>query len=302
MIIVGDPQNKDLSEKLGAELSTEVIYPEITVFPDTEQRVRVDEDKITGEKVYLVKSIETPVDSSVLQLSFTVDALNRSGADKVIGIIPYIPYMRADHVFRTGEAVPLELVIKMIEDSGLNEIIIVDPHSIKIPEMFRITIHDLSALSIFANKIKEIEPNHDNITIVSPDMGGLRRMQLLDELLGGNTNKVSVNKDRDYQTGAVKVAEYQGKVQGTCFIIDDIISTGKTIAQAVETLSENGAERIYVMATHPVFSENASELLNSPKTEKVYVTDSIPVILEKQFEKLEILSLAPLISSSLNTG
>src|SRR3989344_5370920 len=129
MIIVGDSQNKSLSESLAEKLSCEVIYPEVVIFPDSEQRVRVDAEKVFGQKVYLVKSIEAPVDTQVLQLSFVVDALNRAGADKVVGVVPYIPYMRADHVFRTGEAVPLELVIKMIEDSGLNEIIIVDPHS-----------------------------------------------------------------------------------------------------------------------------------------------------------------------------
>ena len=153
MIIVGDPQNKSLSESISSKLGVKPIYPEITVFPDSEQRVRIP-SKITGEKVYLLKSIMAPVDSSVLQLSFTVDALVKNGADKVIGIIPYIPYMRADHMFRTGEAVPLEVVIKMIEDSGLHEIIIIDPHSIKIPEMFKIPVHNLSALSLFAKKIK----------------------------------------------------------------------------------------------------------------------------------------------------
>lgn len=299
MLIIGDPQNKSLSEGLAGKLSCEVIYPEIMVFPDTEQRVRIDAEKVFGQKVYVVKSIETPVDTQVLQLSFIVDAANRAGADFVTGIIPYIPYMRADHVFRTGEAVPLELVIKMIEDAGLNEIIIVDPHSIKIPEMFKISVKDLSALSMFAAKIKEIEPNLENVTIVSPDMGGLRRLEILDELLGGGVNKVQINKDRDYESGAVKVAEHTGEIKGICMIIDDIISTGKTIAQAVETLMVNGAEKVYVMATHPVFSQKSTQLLAESDATRVFVTDSIPVPAEEMFDKLEILPLAPLIAAEI---
>lgn len=297
MLIVGDSSNKNLSVGIAKKTGWDLIYPEITVFPDSEQRVRINHE-VAGERVYLVKSIQSPVDSAVMQLNFLVDALNKNGADKVIGIIPYIPYMRADHIFRTGEAVPLEVVIKMIQDCGLHEIIMVDPHSIKIPELFSIPVHDLSALSLFAQKIKEIEQDKENITIVSPDMGGIRRLDLLDEMLGG-VNKVVVNKDRDYETGSVKVAEYQGKIKGKCFIVDDIISTGKTIAQAVETLVKNKAEEVYVFGTHPVFSENASELLQNLKAEKIYVTDSIPVPDEKKFEKLKIISVAGIVTSDL---
>lgn len=301
MLIVGDIQNKSLSESIGEKLGAKVIYPDIVVFPDTEQRVRIDANLVQGEDVYLIKSIEMPTDASTLQLSFLIDALNRAGANQVVGIIPYLPYMRADHVFRTGEAVPLELVIKLIETAGLNEIVIVDPHSIKIPEMFSIRVHNLTALNYFAKKILEIEPNKDNITIVSPDMGGLRRLELMDEALGGGINKVYVNKDRDYETGHVSVAEYKGEVRGKCFIVDDIIATGKTIAQAAETLQNNGAEKVYVFGTHPVFSEGASTLLQNSSAVKIYVTDSIPVTQSEQFEKLEVISLSDLVIEHIQT-
>lgn len=297
MIIVGDSSNKELSKSLAEKLECRLIYPDITVFPDSEQRVRINEE-VTGEKVYVLKSISSPVDSAVMQFSFTVDALNKNGADKVIGIVPYIPYMRADHVFRTGEAVPLEVVINMIQDSGLNEIYIVDPHSIKIPEMFKIDVHNLSALKMFADKIREIESNTNNVTIVSPDMGGIRRLKILDEILGG-VNQVVINKDRNYESGEVKVAEFEGEIKNKCFIVDDIISTGKTIAQAVDILYENGADEVYVFGTHPVFSENASGLLSSSEAKKIFVTDSIPVPEDKRFEKLTILSLSDLISQSI---
>ncbi len=300
MIIIGDPQNKPLSEGIAKKLACELIYPDIFIFPDSEQRVKLDPDKIFGQKVYILKSCNMPVDTDTMQLAFIIDAAVRAGADKVIGIIPYLPYMRADHVFRTGEASPLEIVIKLIEAAGLNEIIIVDPHSIKIPEMFKIGIKNLSALKLFAQKIEEIEPNKDNITIVSPDMGGLRRLGLMDELLGENVNKVTINKDRDHESGEVKVAAYSGQIRGKCFIVDDIISTGKTIIQAVETLKENGAEEVFVLATHPVFSQDADEMLEKSAVRKVYVTDSLPVPAEKSFDKLEILSISGLIADSIN--
>jgi ribose-phosphate pyrophosphokinase len=297
MLICGDLQNKELSEGIAKKLSASLFYPEIDVFPDSEQRVRVNQE-VVGETVYLIKSITNPVDSAVVQLTFLVDALKKRGVNRVIGIIPYIPYMRADHIFRTGEAVPLEVVIKMIQDAGLSEIVIVDPHSIKIPELFSIPVRNLSALSLFAEKIKEIEQNISKITIVSPDMGGLRRLQQIDELLGG-VNKVSINKDRNYASGEISVAAFEGEIRGVCFIVDDIISTGKTIVQAVETLVKEGAEKVYVFGTHAVFSENASEILQNCDAEKIFVTDSIPVVSEKKFEKLEVLPIASLIASAI---
>jgi len=298
MIILGDPINKSLSGSLAEKLSCPIIYPEVTIFPDSEQRVRIDSDKVRGETVFLVKSIDMPVDSAVTQLAFLVDALIRSGADKIIGIVPYIPYMRADHVFRSGEASPLQIIIKIIEASGLSEIVIVDPHSIKIPEQFTIQVHNLSAIDLFVEKIKSIESARDSITIISPDMGGVRRLELLDERLGG-VNKVIINKDRDYSTGELKVAEVKGEVFGTCFIVDDIISTGETISQAVETLTYNGASDVYVLATHAVFSGDAVKILSDSKAARIFVTDSIPITDDKLFEKLEIISIASLVASKL---
>ena len=297
MLLCGDSQNKELSEGIAKKLSAVLFYPETDVFPDSEQRVRIEKE-VLGETIYLIKSITSPVDSAVMQLTFLVDALLKKGAERVIGVIPYIPYMRADHIFRTGEAVPLEVVIKMIQDAGLSEIIIVDPHSIKIPELFSIPVRNLSALSMFASKIKEIETDISKITIVSPDMGGLRRLQQVDQILGG-VNKVTINKDRNYASGEISVAAFEGEIKSTCFIIDDIISTGKTIVQAVETLAKEGAEKVYVFGTHAVFSENASEILQSCAAEKIFVTDSIPVVPEKMFAKLEILSVAPLLASAI---
>jgi ribose-phosphate pyrophosphokinase len=129
-------------------------------------------------------------------------------------------------------------------------------------------------------------------------MGGLRRMEQLSDMVGG-LPFTSIEKDRDYATGDIKAAGVHGDIKKTCFIIDDIISSGRTIVQAVEKLVEGGAEDIYVMATHPVFSEDAIKILSESKAKKIYVTDAIPVPKEKQFENLEVISLSSLLSKAL---
>ncbi|HVZ11738.1 MAG TPA: ribose-phosphate diphosphokinase [Patescibacteria group bacterium] len=294
MIILGDLYNKSLSDSIGRELSCDVSYPEITVFADTEQRVRLDSDKIKGEKVGVVLSLSENADSSVLRFAFTIDAIVRSGADHITGIIPYIPYSRADHEFRPGEASPLSLVIKLLEDSGVNEFIILDPHSIKIPELFSKKVHALAATDLFGEKIRQLSKE---VTLVSPDMGGVRRIEALIDYLDGNVNKLIINKERDYESGSLSISETKGKIAGDCFIIDDIISTGGTILKAVEYLTNNGAKNIYVFATHGIFAGDALAKLAATKISKIYVTDSVPV--KATNPKLEVLSAASLLAERI---
>ncbi len=297
MIVCGDILNRGLSEKLAKQTGLELFYPDIKVFADGERRVRFEKE-VLDETVLVIKSHGIPTDSNILENLFLLDALKRSGATKLIGVIPYLGYMRADHMFRTGEAVPLEVVIAALQTNHLDEIIIIDPHSIKIPELFKIPVHNLSAIPIFAKKIKELQSNNGEISIVSPDMGGIRRLDLLSEELGG-VNKVIINKDRDLESGSINVRISEGEVRGTCFVVDDMISTGKTIVDSVDVLLESGAEEVYIMATHPVFAPGAADLLKKSKAKKVFVTDSIEVPKEKNFEKLGVLSIADLVAREI---
>lgn len=298
MLLCGDVNNKELSEKIAEQTSLEIFYPDVKIFTDGERRVRFTKD-VLDKTVIVVKSHGIPTDSSILENLFLLDGLKRSGATKLIGVISYLGYMRADHMFRTGESVPLEIVIKSLETNHLDEIILIDPHSIKIPELFKIPVTTLSAIPIFAEKIKEIiGVVRRDYTIVSPDMGGIRRLDLLSDELGG-ANKVIINKDRDLETGAISVGISEGKVKGICFIVDDIISSGKTITDSVDVLLKNGASEVYVMATHPVFSPGADNLLSNSKAKKVFVTDTIEISNNNRFENLEVLSVAKIISSSI---
>lgn len=299
MIFIGDEQNKSLSEGLASQLKTSLNYPDITVFPDGERRVRINYDVVDQDVIFVkTSSITNNPDSYIIETAFLIDSIKRSGAKSVTGVIPYLPYCRADHVFRSGEAVPLEVVIKLFESAGLSKIVFVDPHTIKMPEMFEIPTLNLSALSLFADKIKSLKYDKKNSVIVSPDMGGLRRMEQLSEMLGG-LEFTSIEKDRDYETGEIKASGINGDVKETCFIVDDIISSGRTIVQAVDKLSGMGAKNIYIFATHPVFSEDAVKLLKKSKAKKIFVTDAIPVGKDKSFRTLEVLPLAGLIGDCL---
>lgn len=323
MLFVGDLNNRSLSDSLGKELDLDVIYPDKHIFDDGEMRMRI-ETPVLDEEVFILKSTSHPVNDNFLELLFTIDALKRSGAKKVTAIIPYLGYSRADHVFREGEAVPLEVVIKSLEANGLDKIILIDPHTIRMSEMFKIPHRMESALPVFAEKIKEIldagpaaseshstssqaaggqwEPSlrvtrdFSNISIVSPDMGGIRRVRQLSEMIPGSTY-AAINKDRDLESGSIESTHVgEGEIREICIVTDDIISTGDTMVKAVELCLKEGAKVVYIFATQPVFANDAHEKLKNCRAERVYVTDAIEVTEEKRFENLEILSLAPQIA------
>jgi ribose-phosphate pyrophosphokinase len=290
--IFSGSSNKPLAEKVAKKLNLELSPLEIHIFPDGEKRIRVEE-KVVDEDCVVIQSAGTPADSNYMELFFIVDALKRSGAKSITAVIPYLGYQRQDHIFRDGEAVSLRVVIEALEKIGATKIITFDLHSIKIPEFFRIPIVHLSALGLFANEIKKLD-NHG--VLVTPDMGGIRRIKIISEDL--KMPFATIVKDRDLETGKIQSQELQGELKDTAFLVDDMISTGETLVKAAELLLGKGVKKVYALATHPVFSGNISNLYNSP-IEKIFVTDSIDIPEEKKDDKLEILSIAVEICGSL---
>lgn len=276
---------------------------EIFIFPDSERRIRI-EDNVVDEDVIIVQTTSPNPNDHFMELFFLVDGAQRSGAKSITAVVPYLGYQRQDHVFRDGEAVSLDVVIKTLEAVGMDKLITFDLHSIKIPQLFKIPIAHLSALPIFAKKIKDLFSDYKNSVLVSPDMGGIRRIKILSELLD-NTPFVSIVKDRNLQSGEIESTSFDTedfsftKKAKRAIIVDDMISTGRTIVAAVDLLVKNGIKENLVFATHPVFSNGSKDILQNSRLAKVFVTDTIKIPENKKFEKLEILSVAEEISKEL---
>lgn len=295
--------NKPLAEKTAKALGVVMSPVDFQTFPDGERRIRIT-DNIVGERCTVIQSASTPVDGNYMELFFIVDALRRSGAEYITAVVPYFGYQRQDHVFRDGEAVSLEVVIKILEAVGVDRLISFDMHSIRIPALFHIPVNHLSALPIFARKIIEEGWDTEDTVLVSPDMGGIARVKKLSELLDG-MSYAAIEKDRDLSTGVVSAKHFgEGDVKGKkrAFLVDDMISSGKTIIIAAEILQKHGIEEIYVFATHPVFSTDAPSRLEQSIVKKVYVTNTVFIPSEKQFSKLRILSVADQVAKTLNAA
>lgn len=290
--------NYPLAENVAKALDVKISPIEHHIFPDGERRIKLEED-VAGEDCVVVNPTSPPVDQNLMELCFIADAMKGSGAHSITAVVPYLGYQRQDHIFRTGEARSLEVVINMMEVSGVTRFIGVDFHSIKIPELFKIEVVHLSALPIFAKKIMELADSLTDVCIVSPDMGGIRRTELLKKELSTEVETVAVEKNRDVKSGEISASGIHGNVKPICFIVDDMISSGKTIAQCIEELKKAGGKTFYVMATHGVFSKDAHVILQDSAAEKIFITDSIFITPEKTFPKLEILSLSSEIAKVL---
>lgn len=297
MKIFSGSSNKLLAEKIAKHLGLSVSPLEIFIFPDEERRVRVEES-VVDEDCIIVQSTATPADQNYMELFFIADALQRSGARTTTAVMPYMGYQRQDHVFRTGEAVSLMVVIKTLEALGIDRMVAFDLHSIKIPEFFKIPLIHLSGLPLFAEEIKKQNWAGLDSVLVSPDMGGIRRIKLISEMLS-DMPYATIVKNRDLATGHVEAAAVNGEITKRALIVDDMISSGNTIVKAAELLRKHGAEEVNVFVTHPVFSTDAPKVLQEGPVDRVYVTDSVDVPREKLFPKLHILSLSEMIAEAL---
>ena len=192
----------------------------------------------------VIQSTNTPVDQNYIELFFIIDALKRSGAKSVTAVIPYLGYQRQDHVFRDGEVVSLDVMIRFLESLKVDKVIAFDLHSIKIPELFHIPVVHLSALPLFAERIQSKAFNtlvdSDNpkdflkdTILVSPDMGGLRRIEA-DVRTAWRLPWIATVKDRDLRTGDITIKQFEGPLSPSdlpgkrALIVDDMISSGNT--------------------------------------------------------------------------
>ncbi|MCL5113786.1 MAG: ribose-phosphate diphosphokinase, partial [Patescibacteria group bacterium] len=154
MKVFSGSSNRRLAEKVVKQLGIDLSSLDTNIFPDGERRIRVI-DKVVGQDTVVIQSTSPQPDTAYMELFFIIDALKRSGAKSITAIIPYLGYQRQDHVFRDGEAVSLEVIIETLEKVGMTKLLTFDLHSIKIPELFSVPVVHLSALSIFARKIKQ---------------------------------------------------------------------------------------------------------------------------------------------------
>lgn len=252
---------KELASLLGADL----VPVDRQVFPDGEVYVRV-EGSLRGEHVVLVQS--TLPSHALIELLFLQEAAHDQGAEEITTVAPYYSYSRQDRVFREGEVVTAKAVAELIEQKA-DRFVTVDPHKEHILGFFGIEAHGVSAVPLLARHLEGLGVD----TVLAPDKGALDRAEFAAKCLGAGFDHME--KTRLSGTEVVmkpKQLDVRGK---TVAIVDDIISTGGTIATAAGELKKQGATRVIAACTHGLFLNHALDRLRSAGCDAVIATDSL---------------------------
>ncbi len=227
-----------------------------------------------------------------------VDALRRASARRITVIMPYYGYARQDKKHRGREPISARLMADLLKTAGADRIMTVDLHTAQIQGFFDGPVDHLVAIKTLAEYINS-KTDRNNITVVSPDSGRVRVAEKWTDILGSPLAIIHKRRDPDVPN-EVKMFEVVGEVAGkTCVLVDDMIDTGGTIAKAAETLFDNGAKDVIVTATHGILSNGANQRLQNSRISEVVVTDTLPIAEESKFEKLTVLSVAPLLATAV---
>jgi ribose-phosphate pyrophosphokinase len=229
-----------------------------------------------------------------------VDALKRASAKRITVVAPFFPYARQDKKHRGREPISARLVADMFKVAGADRLMAVDLHTDQIQGFFDGPVDHLFAIDLLVGHVCEKWGDRE-LTVVSPDSGRVRMAERWTNKLGSGTPLAFIHKTRDVARPNQAVANrVVGMVEGrACILVDDMIDTGGTIVAAAETLFEAGATDVIVAATHGVLSGPAVDRLKNSRVSEVIVTNTLPIEPERQFDKLTVLSIAPLIGRAI---
>lgn len=297
LVLMSGRAHPQLAHDIAHELGTVVTGADLRTFANGEIYAR-PEDSVRGSDVFVVQSHCAPINEWLMEQLILVDALKRASAKRITVVAPFFPYARQDKKGRGREPISARLVADLFAAAGADRIMSVDLHAAQIQGFFDGPVDHLFAMPVLLEHFREqMDPN--TLTIVSPDMGRVRVADIWSEKLG--VPLAIIHKRRDPKVhNDVTVHEIVGEVEGrVCLLVDDLIDTGRTIAKAAEALKANGAIGVVVAATHAVFSDPAVDILQSEAIDSVVVTDTLPVPKEKQWDRLTILPIAPLIARAI---
>ena len=288
MIIAPGPASIKLGLKITELLGIRAVPIELKTFPDGESYIRYTED-IGGEDVVIVQNTCPPQEVNLIQLLLLIDAAKDLKAKSVTAVVPYLAYARQMKRSRSGEAISVKAIIKLIEKAGADLFITVDIHDKDIIKWFDIRVQNLSAIPLLASFLKD--HGYAGAFSLAPDDGALEANKEADKVLGGGYG--CLYKDRDVITGEVKAKRTKFDVRGRdCVVFDDIVSTGETMEVAIKTLKNQGARRVYAACVHPILVAGAMERVLGSGAEGIIGTDSVP-------SNVSTVSIAPIIAEAL---
>lgn len=287
--------NRDLAKQIADIVGVHVGDSQVGTFSNGEISVNINES-VRGADVFVIQSTSAPVNNNLMELLIMMDALKRASAGRITAVIPYYGYARQDRKSKPREPITAKLVADLITAAGADRVLTMDLHAPQIQGFFNIPVDNLYAMPIIANYF--IDKNLEDVVVVSPDVGGVTRARGLAARL--NAPLAIVDKRRP-KANVAEVMNVIGEISDkNCIIIDDMVDTGGSIANAAKVLMEMGAKGVYVACTHPVLSGPAFERIEESVIKELIVTDTIPLPEGKSCSKIKVLSVAPLFAEAIH--
>ena len=285
----------DLAKAIADRLHLRLGQRSIRRFPSGEIICEPSES-VRGKDVYIIQSTCPPVNENLMELLIFVDACKRASAEHINVIIPYFGYARQDRKAKPRQPITASLVANLLDTAGVNRVMTVNLHASQIQGFFRCLVDDLTAVNLLGYYIMSTQKDLSNITVVSPDHGGVERARNIAELFNAPIAIIDKRRNNNLEPDVMTII---GEVKGRdCVMMDDMIDTAKSACNGARALKAAGAKSVRIAAVHGVFSDPAYELLSQHVFDEIVVTDSIPLS-EKMasVEGIKVISLAPMIAS-----
>jgi ribose-phosphate pyrophosphokinase len=257
------------------------------------------EESVRGSDAFVIQSHSTPLNEAIMEQLIMIDALKRASAKRITVVLPFYGYARQDKKHRGREPISARMMADLFKTAGANRLMAVDLHTAQIQGFFDGPVDHLMALPILADHVAEKYGN-EKLAVVSPDAGRIKVAEQWSQRLAG-APLAFIHKTRDINRPNETVANrVVGEVKGrVCVLVDDMIDTGGTITKAADALMADGAAGVVIAATHAILSDPAVERLKECTAVEVIVTDTLPIADSQRFDKLTVLSIAPLISRAI---
>ena len=299
--------NEALADEVCQFLGLARAQAQVTRFADGECYVQIQEN-VRGCDVFVMQPTcrvvhasnkGTSGDEHLMELLLMIDALKRASARRITAVIPYFGYARQDRKDKPRSPISSKLVADLLTTAGAQRALIVDLHTPQLQGFFNIPVDHLFASPVLVDHFRKL--NLPNLTVVSPDAGGVERARFFAKKVDA---ALAIVDKRRVDINVAEVMNVIGDVKGrTCLIIDDLIDTAGTLVKTAVALLENGAAEVYACCSHPVLSGPAVENISRSAIREVVVTNTIPLTQEARKEpKIRVLSIAGLIGRAIQAN
>jgi ribose-phosphate pyrophosphokinase len=294
--------NQQLAEEIARRLKLHVGKALVSKFKNEETRVQIQEN-VRGSEVFVIQSFckalnGNGVNDAIMELLLMVDALKRASAARITAVVPYYGYAKQDKKTTGREPISAKVVADMLKTAGANRMVTMDLHAAQIQGFFDGPVDNLMAMPTLCNYLKKEGLCDERIVVVSPDAGGVHRAELFAKRL--NASLAIVFKRRP-EPDVSEVTDIVGDVRGkVAVVVDDMISTGGTLAKAGEAILARGATQVYTVASHGIFAGEAIKVLDDSQIERVIVTNTIPFPDVSEHPKFVQLSIAQTFADAIN--